>query len=100
MLCTQGIQTKEGIFSGACGGDSGGPLKIRDNEDRETLIGILCDGSGCGKGIPDMFTKVSFYGNWIRCIMEQSLRWNDQRRVEEACLSEGKKSFYEKIIWD
>ena len=66
MLCAQGIQDEDGYFSGSCKGDSGGPLKIRDNEDRETLIGIVSGQIGCGKGVPGLYTKVSFYRNWIR----------------------------------
>ena len=66
MLCVQGIQDENGVFSGPRKGDNGGPLKIRDNEDRETLIGIVSGGVGCGKGVPGWYTKVSFYRNWIR----------------------------------
>ena len=31
----------EGIFSGSCKGDSGGPLTAEDIDGRQTLIGIV-----------------------------------------------------------
>ena len=70
MLCGLGIQSEiDGRFrfSGACKGDSGGPLKIknRNNDDRETLVGIIAGGVGCGSGVPNWFTKVSFYRDWM-----------------------------------
>ena len=88
MFCAQGLQNKEGVFSGACKGDSGGPLQTVDmnNEDRTTLLGIVSGGIGCGKGIPGWFTKVSFHIKWIRCIIDKSVQFNNnQKKVEEAC---------------
>jgi len=90
MFCAQGQQNEKGVFSGACKGDSGGPLQTDDqnNQDRTTLIGIVSGGIGCGKGIPGWYTKVSFHNNWIRCIIEKSRQFkNNQKRVAEACLN-------------
>ena len=68
MFCSKGIQNQlTGKFSGACSGDSGGPLKIKNriNDDRKTLVGIIAGGVGCGSGVPNWFTKVSFYRDWM-----------------------------------
>lgn len=54
-ICTL---TKEG--EGACHGDSGGPL-IHNNK----VCGIVSRGIPCAQGIPDIFTKVSAYVDWI-----------------------------------
>ena len=88
MFCAQGQQNKEGIFSGSCKGDSGGPLQTENtnNEDRTTLIGIVSGGIGCGRGIPGWYTKVSFHIDWIRCIVDKSVQFNNnQKKVVEAC---------------
>lgn len=49
-----------------CVGDSGGPL-VCQNEDRVWMIyGITSFGGVCGeRGKPPVFTRVSFYKNWI-----------------------------------
>ena len=60
ILCSQGTPVGE-VFSGTCRGDSGGPLKIKNSGDRDTLIGIISGGAGCGQNFPNWFTKVSFY---------------------------------------
>ena len=44
LLCAQGIQNQDGVFSGSCKGDSGGPMTAQDDENKKTLIGIV---SGC-----------------------------------------------------
>ncbi|KAI5723364.1 hypothetical protein M8J76_005072 [Diaphorina citri] len=54
-------------FSGACIGDSGGPLQCSLKDGRWYLAGITSFGSGCAKsGYPDVYTKLSFYLPWIR----------------------------------
>lgn len=47
-------------------GDSGGPLKrLSDN----TIIGIVSFGIDCkDPGFPGVYTKVSYFRNWIRNI--------------------------------
>ncbi|KAF2905793.1 hypothetical protein ILUMI_00388 [Ignelater luminosus] len=47
---------------GACHGDSGGPLVNRYNGQQ---VGIVSWGISCAKGVPDMFTSVAHYRNWI-----------------------------------
>ncbi|CAD6230942.1 GSCOCT00006889001.2-RA-CDS [Cotesia congregata] len=41
-------------------GDSGGPLTANG-----TLVGIVSFGSPCAKGVPDVYTRVYHYLNWI-----------------------------------
>ena len=80
---------QEGIFSGPCKGDCGGPMQTEDsnNENRTTLIGIVSGGIGCGLGIPAWYTKVSFHSSWIRCIVDKSVQFNNnQNKVLEACM--------------
>lgn len=49
----------------SCQGDSGGPLTAWAG--KETLVGIVSWGSGCGKaGYPGIYTRVSTYASWIQ----------------------------------
>ncbi|KAK4873167.1 hypothetical protein RN001_015196 [Aquatica leii] len=50
--------SKNGI--GACSGDSGGPLVSNQKQ-----IGIASWVDPCGVGDPDVFTRVSYYYDWI-----------------------------------
>jgi len=49
--------------TGVCSGDSGGPL-VHHGE----LIGVTSWASLCALGVPDGFTRVSEYVDWIRAI--------------------------------
>lgn len=46
---------------GACHGDSGGPLISNDR----ALVGIVSWGIPCATGLPDVYTNVYFYLDWI-----------------------------------
>lgn len=48
------------IGEGACKGDSGGPLVYEYQ-----LAGIVSWGNPCATGVPDVFTRVSSYYDWI-----------------------------------
>ena len=79
-IFSQGIyQEDSGYFSGACRGDDGGPLTV-EADGQTTLVGIVSGGLGCGNGIPNWFTRVSFYEEWMACILEKSrlLKSSDQ----------------------
>ena len=41
MFCNQGIQHEDGVFSGACKGDSGGPVTVLSSDNKLTQIGIV-----------------------------------------------------------
>ncbi|XP_073983729.1 chymotrypsin-like elastase family member 3B isoform X2 [Rhodnius prolixus] len=52
--------------TGACIGDSGGPLQCSRKDGKWFLLGITSFGSGCAKpGYPDVYTRLSFYLPWI-----------------------------------
>ncbi|XP_045489811.1 chymotrypsin-1 [Pieris rapae] len=56
QLCTFN-KAREGI----CGGDSGGPL-VKDKKQ----VGIVSWGAPCAVGVPDVFTRVYSYVDWIK----------------------------------
>ena len=86
QMCAQGIYNKNrDIFSGPCRGDDGGPLSVEDKEGRTTLVGIVSGGFGCGNGVPNWYTKVTYYRAWISCVVEASRTSKSSREVTEAC---------------
>lgn len=56
----QEICTLAPTGTGACHGDSGGPLILEGR-----VCGIVSRGYPCALGRPDMFTRVSAYADWI-----------------------------------
>jgi len=86
LLCARGEMNEKGVFRGSCKGDSGGPLFMQNDDRRQTLIGIVSGGIGCGKGYPGWYTKVSFHSKWIKCIIDRSaLYGNNYEKVQAAC---------------
>ena len=89
MMCAQGLPNKRGIITSSCKGDSGGPLTTgrgQRTEDRETLVGIVSGGIGCGKGVPGWYTKVSFFYPWINCIIQTTKETGgNYKLVTEKC---------------
>lgn len=47
--------------AGMCMGDSGGPLAINGE-----LVGLVSWGVKCAKGYPDVFTRISTFGDWLK----------------------------------
>ena len=49
-------------------GDSGGPLTLSN---KQVVVGVVSatSSTGCGTGIPDLFTKVSHYISYIQSEM-------------------------------
>ena len=58
ILRFSGIRNGDGVFSGPCRGDDGGPLTIEE-QGVTKLIGVVSGGIGCGTGVPSWYTKVS-----------------------------------------
>lgn len=59
-ICAQG-NDRESV----CNGDSGGPLVLKS--DNRTLIGVTSFGqaSGCDMGVPQGFSRITSYLQWI-----------------------------------
>jgi hypothetical protein len=54
----------ERTFGGGCYGDSGGPL-VTKSKNSFQLLGIVSYGSGCDVKKPTIYTKFSYYFNWM-----------------------------------
>ncbi|XP_044731437.1 transmembrane protease serine 11C-like isoform X2 [Chrysoperla carnea] len=61
QMCAQGFPNEHSSGRDACQGDSGGPLVYNHT----LLIGIISWGRGCAEDFPGVFTKVSYYHDWI-----------------------------------
>ena len=86
LLCARGIYNPDNkLFSDACKGDSGGPL-FQQHDSRRYIIGIVSAGLGCGRGYPGWYTRVQSYTKWVRCVIDQSIRFkNKVDDVLNAC---------------
>ncbi|XP_059490106.1 brachyurin-like isoform X2 [Neocloeon triangulifer] len=62
QLCTSGTGGKS-----ICYGDNGGPLTILETDGKPTLIGIASHVgfAGCASGYPQVFTRVTYFMQWI-----------------------------------
>ncbi|XP_023934808.1 serine protease persephone [Bicyclus anynana] len=59
----------------ACQGDSGGPLQGLTTDDGFLrLVGVTSFGRGCGSPTPGVYTRVSYYLDWI-----ESVVWPDTK---------------------
>ena len=94
LFCSQGELSEEGVFKATCKGDSGGPLTTGDphNQQRNTLIGIVSGGAGCGQGVPAWYTNMAYHANWFNCILDKSIEYLaegefSQKKVVEECKS-------------
>mmetsp|Transcript_806 Transcript_806/g.1847 ORF Transcript_806/g.1847 Transcript_806/m.1847 type:complete len:377 (-) Transcript_806:150-1280(-) len=56
-----------------CGGDSGGPLFLQGNTTEEdSLVGLVSWGYECGGDTPGVYTRISYFYDWIvesMCLM-------------------------------
>ena len=50
----------------SCQGDSGGPLTREEDGGTRSLVGVVSGGKGCGAGKPAVYTRMSFYTDWIQ----------------------------------
>lgn len=64
-LCATGFENR--VYSGICGGDSGGPLTYVDDEGVYQQIGIVSYGSSVCESAtyPSVFTEILNYTSWI-----------------------------------
>ena len=86
-MCTQGIfNPSTNQTTGPCKGDTGGPLFLEGGNKRKTLVGIVSGGVSCGTSLPSWLTRVEYFSKWIRCILEQAVRFKNQYdKVSEQC---------------
>jgi len=66
-LCAGTLAGDGSIEAGkdSCQGDSGGPLTREEDGGRRSLVGVVSGGKGCGAGKPAVYTRVSYYADWI-----------------------------------
>ena len=65
------------FVSDSCGGDSGGPLMVKnkqsDKSDKTEVIGVLSNGvAECDSSKPAVFTRVSKYLDWINAFINKA----------------------------
>ena len=72
FLCSQGHMNRYGVITAPCKGDAGAPLTLHDDMGKQTLIGVVSGGVGCGRGVPGWYSKVSHYYPWIDCVIQTS----------------------------
>ena len=74
MVCAGGSQRGG---TGTCQGDSGGPLQCKGSDGKFYQIGIVSYGDPCGHAnIPDAFTKVSAFVDWIKTTISRNWALN------------------------
>lgn len=56
------------IDSAVCSGDSGGPL-VASNGIRDAVVGIVSYGPHCSTPYPSVYTRISWFVDWIRAEM-------------------------------
>jgi len=89
LVCANGIENEEGVLSGACKGDSGGPVEYLQGEEKlRYLIGIISGSLSCSGKAPEWFTRVSYFREWIDCITTAGPEHNfSKEEVEKVCAS-------------
>ncbi len=66
-LCAGTLAADGSIEAGkdSCQGDSGGPLTREEDGGGRSLVGVVSGGKGCGAGKPAVYTRMSYYADWI-----------------------------------
>jgi len=60
-------------LGGPCPGDSGSPLVVYSRSNGPTLVGLVSNGAeSCRDGLPGIFTRVSYYLDWIYLAMDKA----------------------------
>ncbi len=67
-ICAGTLAPDGSIAAGkdSCQGDSGGPLTREEDGGKRSLVGVVSGGKGCGAGKPAVYTRVSYYADWIK----------------------------------
>ncbi|XP_065295412.1 chymotrypsinogen A-like [Dermacentor albipictus] len=73
-----------GIGSGACKGDSGGPLTLRGDDGRTLQLGIVASGhSKCPQSWPPYYARVSSHMRWIEKALHNVRMWRKYKLVRK-----------------
>lgn len=66
-LCAGTLAADGSIAVGkdSCQGDSGGPLTREEDGGKRSLVGVVSGGKGCGAGKPAVYTRLSYYTDWL-----------------------------------
>jgi len=89
-ICANGIFNAErNVTSGACKGDSGGPVEYLQGEEKlRYLVGIVSGSLSCSGKAPEWFTRVAYFREWIDCITTAGPGHNfSKEEVEKVCTS-------------
>ena len=79
-LCAVSLDDFNAKAGAACPGDSGSPLvTYHEQNGGWTLIGLLSNGAkSCFKGLPEVYTKVGDYLDWIHTTINENSLQNIQ----------------------
>ncbi|XP_065295417.1 chymotrypsinogen A-like [Dermacentor albipictus] len=73
-----------GIGSGACPGDSGGPLTLRGDDGRTVQLGIVSAGQNkCPPNRPPLYARVSSHMQWIEKVLHNVRMWRKYKFVRK-----------------
>ncbi|XP_065295409.1 chymotrypsinogen A-like [Dermacentor albipictus] len=73
-----------GIGSGACPGDSGGPLTLRGDDGRTLQLGIVSSGQNkCPPNRPPFYARVSSLMQWIEKALHNVRMWRKYKFVRK-----------------
>ncbi|XP_065295410.1 chymotrypsin-1-like [Dermacentor albipictus] len=64
-----------GKNQGACDGDSGGPLTLRNDDGRTLQVGVVSFGPTCPTTSPTVYARVSIHIKWIRRALNCPRKW-------------------------
>ncbi|KAL1442246.1 hypothetical protein MTO96_007866 [Rhipicephalus appendiculatus] len=56
-------------------GDSGGPMTLKDERGRSTIVGIVSYGVICNPSFTSKYTRVAYYTRWIKNMLNHPGKW-------------------------
>ncbi|XP_065295413.1 chymotrypsin-2-like isoform X1 [Dermacentor albipictus] len=72
------------IDTGACRGDSGGPLTLRGDDGRTLQLGIVAFGEHkCPPSVPPLYARVSSHMQWIEKALHNVRMWRKHKLVRK-----------------
>jgi secreted trypsin-like serine protease len=81
MIAAGRYESSKKVYSGACRGDSGGPLAT-PNRSRPVVVGIVSFGAElCSSKSPTVYTRVSAYRTWLTAAQQSIINIIAEREV-------------------